>query len=189
MMTREYKRLKKIKQQAMDCVDQGNYRAARRELKKLERSLMVSEATQIKVEVQGTMLYRQEKVAEACELVKLNLGYLWGDPFAWMLTRQINAPVSTRSKRFTLKITGSGIGLGAFTYYPPEYYATFDVVAPSPEIALDYIRKVVNFESPDAIRIVSSGIFEHVPEEIEMEGVLWALPFSFSEDDTLGKAA
>ena len=181
MISNERKKLKKIKSRALDCVHQMNYRSARKELKKLKRSFMVSEAIQIEVEVMGLMLYHQKKLEEACKLVTDNLGYVWGNPFAWLITRQINARTTAMSKRFTLKITGSGIGLGVFTYYPPEYIATFDVVAASPEMAVKYIRKIVNFEDPDRIQIVSEQDHAEVPEEIEFEGVLCALPFEAPE--------
>ncbi|MCB0329783.1 MAG: hypothetical protein KDD70_08965 [Bdellovibrionales bacterium] len=189
MMEKEWRKLETVEQRAKDCMRKKNYRAAYRELKKLEKSFLVSEATALRVELEGTMLFQQGKVAEACELVKANLGYLWGNGLTWCLTRQVNAPVTEASKQFTLKLTGSGIGLGVFTYFPPESISTFDVVAPSPERALEYVKLVVNFESPDKVRILSEERQSQVLAEIEHEGVLMAHPFTHPQRDGLQELA
>lgn len=176
MFEKEYRKLLEIQQKAMDFIYNMNYRAARKVLRKLDSSFMVSEANQIRIEVEASILCNQNKFKEARDFVCDSLYEVWGNPFTWMITRQINKEVHSESKTFFLEFGGSAIMFGSFPAFP-GFISSFDVVASSKESAEEYIRDVIQFESPEQVVVLTAQEQGPVPLKVEHEGILIAHPF------------
>lgn len=165
---REIKRVERIGCEAHRLVMEGEFRAAKRLLKKIAHTYCVQESARITSIVEARILQLKGDPAAAKALILRDIGRLWGIPDGLEILAASNPKTNQDSRFHSIEILGGGVRLGAFLCFPQDYVGAFDVVANSLEEALGYIQEVANFENPAA-----KVVLKHDEQELEPGGFLY----------------
>lgn len=173
---KEIKNLEKIGQIAYDLIAQGEFRRANQQLKKLKKTFCVSEAEQIRIPLEAFALQLKGQRAEARELIKWGIGYLWNSADAFAVFRNDNPKVTPASKVLQIEILGGNLAVGAFTQFTSTHVTTVEVIAEDETEALKFIDELLNFTAPKERRVLSCTTIEAETPLDEHKGVSWLLP-------------
>jgi hypothetical protein len=176
-LTEELDNIQKTGEIAWQMVANGDFRNARRALKKIRNSFCVSESTRIITLIEAKILERTGKLEEAKERVLRSIYYVWGIPDGFDIISLSNPRIDAGSRHYYIEILGGLATLGAFTQFSHEHVASFDVIANSLEEARGYINEVANFADPQSARVITCDEQEIDDDTIRHRGVLLTHPF------------
>ncbi|HQH26020.1 MAG TPA: hypothetical protein PLP17_01375 [Oligoflexia bacterium] len=182
MMFAEIKRIESIGAAAWEFVLDGEFRKARRLLKKIRNSPYVCEAERAAAVVEAKILQRSAKQKEAKERIMQSIGYLWNCGEALEICAASNPAVNEDSKVYHLEVLGGIARLGVFTCFPANYISSFDVAANSIDEAFAYISELANFAEPDTAEIIECSEYDVSAAEFAHRGVIAAYPFRPHDD-------
>ncbi len=180
-LNEELKRIETVGNTAWDLVMQGNFRAANRVLKKIRHSLCFRERDSMIALVEAKILEYKGDPKGAKKRILRDICYLWGVPDGLEIIAVTNPKVDVGSSHYYIEILGGLATLGVFTQFSDEHISSFDVVANSPEEALEYISEVANFADPSAKSILTCTKTPLQPGAYEYRGVTRTYPFRLME--------
>lgn len=183
-LNQELKKIRDLGTKAMQLVDEGEFRKARRILKPIENSSCISESVQATSIVYAEILRRQGKYDEAIAKIKANIGYLWNICDGFLILNCKNPMVDGNTSLYHVEVFGGTACLGVFTSFPENYKTTFSVLANSEDEILERILELGVYAYPKNIEIKVLTI-EEVPEELMQcnLGVVESFPFKKYKED------
>ncbi len=156
---------------AWSYVEQGEWRKARRSLKKIRNSFCVTESDRLHVAINAEILSRQGRQEEAKSEIRKNLYSVWSYPEIWDCYNRQHAVVGEGTKQFVLSIKGSNTLVGS----GHSLIGTIVLLANSEDEALSYLREIELYGDDMTIwRVSSSAMF---PDAFLRRGIISCHPF------------
>jgi hypothetical protein len=175
---REVRQIEKIGEFAFRYAENGEFRKARRELKKIPKnSMCISECERAYALTEGKILERSGRRQEAKTRILNTIGYVWNRREAFEIIASVNPEVGEDSCLFTLEMLGGRATLGIFTQFSEHHIARAEVIADSVMEAVDYMKEVCNFADPDGATIHSCAAHEVQFPPGTNKGVVNTFPF------------
>lgn len=183
----EIARIERVEATAWTYVMEGNFRKARREVKKIRQSMCVTESEQAVALVEAKILERCGDNAAARERILSSICYLWGRPEAFEILSNSNPAVDVASRLFHLEILGSCTQFG----FTADHITTVDVIANSQEEAVAYVQEVCGCgesSSRSIIHCSDISLEDAAPSEMPRHrGILLTYPFRLSPEERGGR--
>lgn len=165
----ELKKIDQVGATAWALVMEGDYRGARRVMRKIADSLCVTESERVLTIIEAKIFERKGEKAQAKERILASLVYVWGSEEAFEILSCEHPRSDSNTTQFYLEVTG-----GSFLGFPSNCIASFDVLANSKTEALEYVRTLSI--SPH-LSILRSDEMPRNEELRLRRGVLRAYPF------------
>ncbi len=186
-LNQELKKINKLYIEAMELVNYGEFRKARRILKPIERSHCISESIRATSIVYAEIFRRQNKKDEAIAEIKSNINYLWNTPDGLMILNCKNPKADKNTKLYLVDVYGGTASMGLFTCFPENYKTTFEVLANSEEEIKERILELGVFRFPENMKIEILERHELTTDYLDLNrGVIRTYPFEkYKEDEDM----
>lgn len=188
-LQQDLENIREIGSTAWHLASQGEFRNARRTIKKLRNSFYVSETQRFITLVEALIDVKTGNLPAAKTKILENVGYLWGISEGWDILALSNPTIDSNSQHYYIEILGGLATVGVFTQFSEEHVASFDVIANSQEEALQYIEEVANFADSESKQVQVCRA-NPLPESSELEqsgltnrGVIKTHPFRLIGDE------
>lgn len=184
-LKKELKQIDDLFIKAMQYVDEGEFRKARRVLKPTKNSYCTTESVRASTIVYAQIAKKQGKYDEAINIVKSNIGYLWNSIEGLIILNCKNPNVNEKTKLIDVEVYGGTACLGAFTCFPENFKTFFQVLVQSEEEIQGRILELGIYSHPQNMEINILKVQDLPQELIDLnQGVIRTFPFEkYKEDD------
>lgn len=169
--------VEKTAESAMELIEAGEWRNARRLLRKLDRSPFPEAWTHHFV-LSALIELRQGRPERAKELALQGLNTRWNETRLLEIIRADHPPITSASKVFDITVQAGGPAHGPVAMFDSRRVVTFTVIADDEFEAMRYLCEVARYEpgySPVVVRVEQAVLSE---ESNDTKGVYWCSPFS-----------
>ena len=180
----ELERIDKVGASAWAAVNEGKWRRARQELRKIANSFCIVESDRVRFFIESEILSRQGMQQEASNLIRDNLYALWGCSDALALYNRIHQNVNEGTKTFVVSVRGGNKFLG----FAQQYVVSYEILAESQTQALNYLSELRIYSSKVELDVVKLLEYKDVDEEFHQQGVIACGAF-VPEDEWLTQEA
>lgn len=179
MISRELAKIKAVRAEAKNWVEQAQWRKARRELKKIRTSYCISESERVIAYIEAEILSRQGQGEAAAEHIKRNLFRVWGCYESFAVLNRIHPEVTPDCKIHVFLIKGGNRIIG----YNDRFLGHYEVIAEDDESALGYILDLGIYPNDRPLDIIGHAVVDGIYDIITHCGVVCGNPFTTLDEE------
>ena len=184
MIAKELSRIDQVAKVAWTLVEDGEFRNARRMLKKIRGSYCVSESDRVIALIEAKIL-AQNSEFEAAKNRILQANYiLWGSPDGLEILSYAHPITDDHTEHYYIEVLGGLARFGMFAGMSEDHIGSFDVLANSVDEALRYIDEICRFDDPTAKIVLTCARKELGTDAAKHRGVFRTYPFRRYEEES-----
>lgn len=167
IISNELRKISRVGAEAMNWVELGQWRKARRALKKIRNSFCIIDKERVCCFIEASILSHQGKHEEAAMKIRENLHAVWGYIDAFKLMNRINPQVTEESLTYILTVQGRNSLIGDTDRFACEY----EIIARSYEEAVSYIADLGIYPKATELNVIDYQVSFYLDEQFAFQGI------------------